>query len=74
MLLLRLRLSEPLLALLLSALGLLRLRTLVRGALTLGVSVLSALALGALGSRVLRLSASLLGVLPSKSLLLRLGA
>ena len=69
MLLLRLRLSEPLLALLLSILGLLRLRTLIRGTLTLGVSVLSALALGALGSRILRLSASLLGVLPGKSLL-----
>ena len=74
MLLLRLRLSESLLALLLSPLGLLRLRTLIRGTLTLGVSVLSALALGTLGSRILRLSASLLSVLPGKSLLLRLGA
>ena len=74
LLLLRLRLSESLLALLLSTLGLLRLRTLVRGTLTLGISVLSALALGALASRILRLSASLLGVLPGKSLLLRLGA
>ena len=64
LLLLRLRLSEPLLALLLSTLGLLCLRTLVRGTLTLGVSVLSALA-----SRILRLSASLLSVLPGKSLL-----
>ena len=73
-LLLRLRLSESLLALLLSTLGLLRLRTLIRGTLTLGISVLSALALGALASRILRLSASLLGVLPGKSLLLRLGA
>mgnify|MGYP001677657577 FL=1 len=69
LLLLRLRLSEPLLALLLSTLGLLRLRTLVRGTLTLGVSVLSALALGTLGSRILRLSASLLSILPGKSLL-----
>ena len=68
LLLLRLRLSEPLLALLLSTLGLLR-RTLVWGTLTLGVSVLSALALGTLGSRILRLSASLLSVLPGKSLL-----
>ena len=74
MLLLRLRLSESLLALLLSTLGLLHLRTLVRGTLTLGISVLSALALGTLGSRILRLSASLLSVLPGKSLLLRLGA
>ena len=74
LLLLRLRLSESLLALLLSTLGLLCLRTLVRGTLTLGISVLSALALGALASRLLRLSASLLGVLPGKSLLLRLGA
>ena len=72
-LLLRLRLGESLLALLLSTLGLLRLRTLVRGTLTLGISVLSALALGALASRVLRLSASLLSVLSGKSLL-RLGA
>ena len=64
LLLLRLRLSEPLLALLLSTLGLLRLRTLVRGTLALGISVLSALA-----SRILRLSASLLSVLPGKSLL-----
>ena len=69
LLLLRLRLGESLLALLLSTLGLLRLRTLVRGTLTLGVSVLSALALGTLGSRILRLSASLLSVLPGKSLL-----
>ena len=69
LLLLRLRLREPLLALLLSTLGLLCLRTLVRGTLTLGVSVLSALALGTLGSRILRLSASLLSVLPGKSLL-----
>ena len=68
LLLLRLRLSEPLLALLLSTLGLLRLRTLVRGTLTLGVSVLSALA-----SRILALNVSLLSVLPGKSLL-RLGA
>ena len=70
LLLLRPRLSESLLALLLSTLGLLCLRTLVRGTLTLGISVLSALA-----SRILRLSASLLSVLPGKSLLLlRLGA
>ena len=69
MLLLRLRLSESLLALLLSTLGLLRLRTLVRGTLTLGISVLSALALGALASRILTLNASLLSVLPGKSLL-----
>ena len=69
LLLLRLRLREPLLALLLSTLGLLCLRTLVRGTLTLGVSVLSALALGTLGSRILRLSASLPSVLPGKSLL-----
>ena len=68
LLLLRLRLSEPLLALLLSTLGLLHLRTLVRGTLTLGISVLSALA-----SRVLALNVSLLSVLPGKSLL-RLGA
>lgn len=74
LLLLRLRLGESLLALLVSTLGLLRLRTLIRGTLTLGISVLSALALGALASRILRLSASILGVLPSKSLLLRLGA
>ena len=64
LLLLRLRLSEPLLALLLSTLGLLCLRTLVRGTLTLGVSVLSALA-----SRILALNVSLLSVLPGKSLL-----
>ena len=63
-LLLRPRLSESLLALLLSTLGLLRLRTLVRGTLTLGVSVLSALA-----SRILALNVSLLSVLPGKSLL-----
>ena len=67
--LLRLRLSESLRALLLSTLGLLHLRTLVRGTLTLGISVLSALALGALASRILPLSASLLSVLPGKSLL-----
>ena len=73
LLLLRLRLSESLLALLLSTLGLLRLRTLVRGTLTLGISVLSALALGALASRILALNVSLLSVLPGKSLL-RLGA
>ena len=64
LLLLRLRLGESLLALLLSALGLLHLRTLVRGTLTLGISVLSALA-----SRVLALNVSLLSVLPGKSLL-----
>ena len=69
LLLLRLQLGEPLLALLLSTLGLLRLRTLVRGTLTLGISVLSALALGALASRILPLSASLLSVLPGQSLL-----
>ena len=68
LLLLRLRLSESLLALLLSTLGLLRLRTLIRGTLTLGISVLSALA-----SRILALNVSLLSVLPGKSLL-RLGA
>ena len=68
LLLLRLRLGESLLALLPSTLGLLRLRTLVRGTLTLGISVLSALA-----SRILALNVSLLSVLPSKSLL-RLGA
>ena len=73
LLLLRLRLGESLLALLVSTLGLLRLRTLIRGALTLGISVLSALALGALASRILTLNASLLSVLPGKSLL-RLGA
>jgi len=72
-LLLRLRLGESLLALLLSTLGLMRLRTLIRGTLALDISVLSALVLGALVSRVLRLSASLLGILPGKSLL-RLGA
>ena len=73
LLLLRLQLGESLLALLLSTLGLLRLRTLVRGTLTLGISVLSALALGALASRILALNVSLLSVLPGKSLL-RLGA
>ena len=73
LLLLRLRLGESLLALLVSTLGLLRLRTLIRGTLTLGISVLSALALGALASRILTLNASLLSVLPGKSLL-RLGA
>ena len=73
LLLLSLRLGESLLALLLSALGPLHLRTLVRGTLTLGISVLSALALGALASRILTLNASLLSVLPGKSLL-RLGA
>ena len=73
LLLLRLRLSESLRALLLSTLGLLHLRNLVRGTLTLGISVLSALALGALASRILALNVSLLSVLPGKSLL-RLGA
>ena len=69
LLLLRLRLGESLLALLLSTLGLLHLRNLVRGTLTLGISVLSALALGALASRILALNVSLLSVLPGKSLL-----
>ena len=64
LLLLRLRLSESLRALLLSTLGLMRLRTLVRGTLTLGISVLSALA-----SRILALNVSLLSALPGKSLL-----